>query len=252
MLAVAALELAVGELVFAAIVVAGAGYARGFSGFGFSAVLVSAMSFIVEPVEVVPLAIAFEVIASLLLAPSVRHEVRWKPFWILLGAAIIGNPVGVLLLTRANEDLLRAAIFCVLLAIGLVSLVGHKARLAPTTGLLLVVGVVAGVVNGAAAMAGMVLVLALSFMAIAPTEMRATLIVYFFASDLFVLILLAADRSLDQTLLWRFAFGLPIMTVGILLGSRTFRQSSVASFRKATVLLLMTISVVGLMKLVFV
>ena len=211
--------------------------------------LVAGLSFVVDPVEAVPLAISFEVFASVLQARSVRSEIRWSDFRTLLIAAIIGNPIGVIILTTVDAEPLRAATFGVLLVLSGALLLRRTARIEPTALLVFTVGVVAGVVNGATAMSGLVLVLAMSFIAIPAAELRATLVAYFFASDLLVIALLAIRGDIDETLVWRIVAGLPILAVGIMVGSRWFRRSTEAAFRTVTLGLLVAISIVGLLRL---
>lgn len=246
------LDLSAGEALFGAGVLLLASYVRGYSGFGFSAVLVAGLAFVIDPIAAVPLAIAFEVVASVVQGRSVWAEIRWQYFWVLLAAAVVGNPVGVWILTTADQDALRAATFIGLLALSLGLLLTHQGAVVPTTALFFAVGTVAGVVNGATAMSGLVLVLAMSFMVISPAEMRATLVAYFFASDLVVLAILAVQDEIDSALLWRIAIGLPLLALGILVGSRAFKKASPESFRRATLGLLMAISVVGLARLILV
>lgn len=240
------LDLSAGEAIFAAVVLVLASYVRGYSGFGFSAVLVAGLTFIVDPLAAVPLAIAFEVVASMVQAPSVWHHIRWHDFRVLLLAAVVGNPLGVWILTTADPDVLRAVTLVGLLLLSVALLVGHRAAIAPTTLAFFVVGTLAGVVNGATALSGLVLVLAMTFMTISPGEMRATLIAYFFASDLVVLGLLYTQDEITRALLWRVIIGMPLLAVGIAVGSQAFRGSSPESFRRNTLGLLVAISVVGL------
>lgn len=245
----ATLGLSAGALLFVAAVLAVASFIRGYSGFGFSAVLVAGLAFVIDPVEAVSLAISFEVLASVLQGWSVRREIRWGDFRTLLIAAVIGNPVGVAILTTVPADALRAVTFGVLLALSSALLVRRTGSVQPSTALVFAVGVIAGVVNGAAAMSGLVLVLAMSFIAISAAEMRATLIAYFFASDLLVIGLLIVRNDIDSTLFWRVALGVPILAGGIAIGSRLFRRSTEAAFRTVTLGLLVSISIVGLARL---
>lgn len=245
----ATLDLNSSALIFAVAVLAAASFIRGYSGFGFSAVLVAGLAFVVDPIEAVPLAISFEVLASALQGWSVRSEIRWGDFRTLLVAAIIGNPLGVVILTTVDADPLRAATFAALLLLSGLLLIRRTARIQPTTALVFAVGVVAGIVNGATAMSGLVLVLAMSFIAISAAQIRATLVAYFFASDLLVVGLLIVRGDADSTLFWRVLIGLPILAGGIAIGSRMFRRSTEAAFRTVTLGLLVAISIVGLTRL---
>jgi len=80
-------------------------------------------------------------------------------------------------------------------------------------------------------------------------EMRATLVAYFFASDLVVLIVLGARGKLPDELFWRVLLGLPVLIVGVIVGSRVFRSATEESFRKNTLRLLCAISVVGITRI---
>ena len=242
-------ELSAGELTFGAIVLLVAAFIRGYSGFGFSAVLVAGTTFVIEPAAAVPLAITFEVLASVVQGRSIRHEIRWPDFRILLLSAVIGNPIGVLILTSVDGDVVRALTLAILLILTGGLLVNQTRRVKPTPVFVLAVGVVAGVVNGATAMSGLVLVLAMSMAAITAAETRATLIAYFFASDLVVLAALLVARELDDELFWRVLFGLPVLIAGVAAGSFTFRAGNEAAFRRITLWLLATIAIVGLGRL---
>jgi len=239
-------ELSAGELAFCAVVLLVASYIRGYSGFGFSAVLVAGATFVIEPVAAVPLALTFEVLASLAQGPSIWHEIRWPDFRLLLAAAIVGNPIGLVILTTVDSDVLRGVTLAVLLALTAGLLVNHSARVHPTPLLVFSVGVVAGVVNGATAMAGLVLVLAMSMAAISAAETRATLIAYFFASNLVVIVGLFVAGELTDELFWRVLLGIPLLVAGIVAGSLRFRSTSETAFRRVALWLLAAIAIVGL------
>ena len=238
------------QLVYAASVLMAASYVRGYSGFGFSAVLVAGLSFVMDPVEAVPLAFLFEVFASVVQGRSVWADVRWKDCSLLLVAAFVGNPIGGVLLTEVDQALVRGATLFTLLFLTVALLRERASQFDPPTRTIFVVGLVAGIVNGATAMAGLVIVLAMSFTTIRPAAMRATLIVYFFVSDIAALVALGARDELTQTLFSRGLLGIPILTLGIFVGSKAFRRASLDSFRRATLSLLLGISIVGLIRLV--
>ncbi len=244
------LDLGVGELVYAAFVMFAASVVRGYSGFGFSAVLVAGLAFVIDPVEAVSLAIGMEVLASVVQGSSVWTDIDWQKLWVLLVAAVIGNPVGVLLLTTVDADPLRVATFVILSILSVALLIGGTTDAVTATPMLFFgVGVVAGVVNGATAMSGLVLVLMMTALSIAPAEMRGTLVAYFFASDIVVMGLLLWRGELDDVYAWRTLLSIPVMVLGVMIGSRAFRGASVESFRRTTLMLLLAISVVGLVRL---
>ena len=243
------LDFGLFEVLGAAVVLFIASVVRGYSGFGFSAVLVAGMAFFVDPVEAVSLAIGLEVLASVVQASSVWDDIDWRRLGVLVAAAIVGNPVGVLILTTVDADPLRAFTFITLAVLTVGVLAGKTVAIPSTLSAFFVVGVVAGVVNGATAMSGLVLVLAMTALQVAPAEMRGTLVAYFFASDIAVLGLLLWRGELDAIYAWRLVFAIPLMVAGVLIGSRAFAGTSVESFKRVTLMLLLAISVVGLARL---
>ena len=58
------LDLSIPDIVWCGIVMLGASYIRGYSGFGFTAVLMSGLTIILPIIEIVPLSIALELVAS--------------------------------------------------------------------------------------------------------------------------------------------------------------------------------------------
>ncbi len=244
-----AIELSAGEALLAALVMLLAAYVRGLTGFALSAVLVAGLSFFVDPVDAVALALLSEVAASIMQARSVWTDIRWKHLWVLLGAALIGNPVGIWVLTSTDPDSLRAGTFVVLAIVSVGLLFHHSTPLPPSLPIFFAVGVAAGVINGATALSGLVLVLAMSFMDISPTAMRSTLVAYFFASNLFVVSFLSVNGDISDATFWRLILALPILAIGIALGSTTFHSTQPEQFRRITLYLLIGISAVGLINI---
>ena len=74
-----------------------AGLCRGFAGFGLSALVVTSLTLVLLPVEVVPIALLLEMISSLVMARMTWTAIHWGLLrWLCVGAAI-GVPAGVFL-----------------------------------------------------------------------------------------------------------------------------------------------------------
>src|SRR5262245_36728508 len=67
---------------------------RGFSGFGFSLISITAISLILPVAQIVPSIFLLEIAASLNLIPSIWREIHWRSLqWLMIGYAV-GLPVG--------------------------------------------------------------------------------------------------------------------------------------------------------------
>lgn len=148
--------------------------------------------------------------------------------------------MGIALLAWLPETQLRLLIAVLLvLAAGMLRSSVHLA-LAQSPGVLLATGMVSGVVNGVAAIGGIVVSLFLSATQMAPGAMRATMIALFLFTDLYALAwaaLLSFTGAATLPLLgmdtWRWVLWLaPVMGAGIWIGQKSFIRTSQAQFRR--------------------
>ena len=127
-----------------------AGFARGYAGFGLSAIIVAALTLLLPPAEVVPIAILLEVTAS------VRAERRasgerstggpWSCCWSAPPPAIRSGVAGLVWL---SADTARIIIASTIVVASLLMLGGIRVRRASGTLGSIGAGFVSGVANGA-------------------------------------------------------------------------------------------------------
>lgn len=243
-------------IVTALVVVFLAGVVRGFSGFGFSALCVAALSLFLPPARVVPPIFVLEILASVSLLRGAWPAVDWRWMgWLALGNAVF-IPVGVWVLAFVSEGPLRLLIGALLLAAALASRRELRLALAPTPMVGLAIGVLSGFFNGVAAIGGMAVAVVFSAAKMEPHRLRATLIVLFLGTDLYALgwagILPAGGQEgkallgLD-TFVWA-ACMLPAMLAGIWVGQRSFAGTSSQLFRRHVLNLLALIALLTVLR----
>jgi uncharacterized membrane protein YfcA len=225
-----------------------AAFARGYSGFAFSAILVASWSLVAPPSLAVAVAVMLEVSASVLQAASVWREVDWRRIGRLLAGAVIGSPVGVAVLSVAAPHTVRLLIAALLLLSCCALLAGYRLERPLGTAGEVAVGGVSGLVNGATAMGGMPVALFLAASSIKPSTMRATFIAYFFALDIIAATLLTREGVLGSHALITALCCLPGLVVGLFLGGRHFLSATPEQFRRHTLWLLVGLAVTGLVK----
>jgi uncharacterized membrane protein YfcA len=227
-----------------------AGIVRGFAGFGFSALTVAGMSLFFSPAQVVPAVFVLEVLASVTLLASVRHEIHWGWLTALLLGSAIGIPFGTWMLAVVPEAPLRAAVSLVILTAAVLLLSGFKAPFADTSPVRFATGIVSGVFNGLAAIGGMVVAVTLFSSSVTGAVARATLIALFFATDLYSLAWSGTYGLLDRTLVAWVAWLLVPMLVGIWFGRKHFLKVDEAGFRRAVLRVLATMAALGVVRAV--
>ncbi len=225
-----------------------AGFARGYAGFGLSAIIVAALTLFLPPAEVVPIAILLEVTASVLQAPGIWRRIDWRTLVLLLVGAAVGNPVGVAGLIWLSADTARIIIASIIAVASLLMLCGIKAHRASGTVGSIGAGFVSGVANGLSALGGLPIALLLVARNDGPAVMRATMIAYFFLLDTYAGGLFASQGLMTGDVIGRYAIGLPLALAGLFIGGRLFSKSTPKSFRKIVLGLLIALSVIGLIK----
>lgn len=223
-----------------------AALARGYAGFGFSAVLVTGWSLATDPVRAVVLALLLEVAASVVQARSVWQAVPWRRVAALLVAAAVGTPVGVWLLGHADAQALRVGLALFVFGAAIAMLAGWRLARRAGTPATLAAGFASGVANGAVAMGGLPVALFFTADGEDPARMRAAMIAYFFVLDLLALLWIARAGLVGGGDFVGAAAALPLVVGGMALGARRFATARVGDFRRFTLWLLLTLSVAGL------
>lgn len=240
------LNLPASSAVWFAIVLFVASYIRGFSGFGFTAVFLTGLAFILPVIEIVPLSIALELAASSGQARGIVHHVKWRELSVLLLTGVVCTPLGIYLLGYFHDLTLRilALTFIFLSSAYLVF-----SKLRPfqfSLSSYAIAGSLIGIINGAAALSGLVLALFFSVSDQRAAPMRATMIAYLFAADLWACALLIGSGYYDSVAVARVALSLPILAIGVWLGSRHFATAKPEFYKTVVLWLLLALSAIGL------
>jgi uncharacterized membrane protein YfcA len=223
-----------------------ASLARGYSGFGFSAVLVASWSLVTNPAKAIAVTIMLEIIASIIQAFSVWHDIPWKRVFLLMGGAAPGMLLGILVLTSVPVETLKLIlalfVFC---AAGLLSL-GWKLKTRANHLGIFAVGILSGIVNGSIGMGGLPVALFLTADGDSPTKIRAAVVAYFFLLDILGLILFSQIGIISAETVSIAALAFPILLIGMYLGTRHFLGATPEGFRRITLLMLMGIAIAGI------
>ncbi len=238
-------DLGSGAAVWMALAVTVAAFVRGYSGFGFSAMVVASSGLVTNPLNFVAVVVILETAMSLQAARGAGPDVDWRRVWLLLAGAALGLPLGLWLLTGVSEATARAAISGYVLVMCGVLMAGWRLG-AEVRG---AGNVVAGVVSGLANAPGMGGLPVAAFFAAQPMQaavFRATLIAYFPLLDLYSAPLYFWAGLVGWDTLWASLWLLPLTVFGNWLGGRHFFGTDPQDFRRFAILLLATLATLGL------
>src|SRR5262249_36806640 len=132
---------------------------RGFSGFGFSLLSITAISLIVPVSQIVPSIFLLEVAASLNMIPSIWRDIHWTSLrWLMVGY-VIGLPVGTYLLIAAPTDPAQIVLGILVIGTAILMLRGFRLEETPGPAASTATGAASGLLNGAFGIGGPPIVL---------------------------------------------------------------------------------------------
>lgn len=224
-------------LIVAALVIATlAGFAQSVSGFGFSLLSVPLLiPFIGAPAAVVA-ATSLSLLLTIGSAWHQRAHVQWRTVFVVSGTAVIGMPIGLLLLHYLEARWLSLLIGCVV--IGMTVLFARRRQRVIAGRTVAVAGVVSGALLTSTAMNGPPLVLALQGMGLTPRRFRASLQAAFVLQDAVAVGGFVLVGRLSQDAITVAAVGIPGLILGWLVGERAFARINQVTFRRIVLVVL--------------
>jgi hypothetical protein len=165
---------------------------------------------------------------------------------LLLGAAIV-LPISVWTILSVGEESVRLTVSLIVLVMSLILLSGWTlTRVIGTPGNM-GVGMISGLCNSAG-IGGLPVAAFMTAQPMPATRFRATMIVYLTGLDLITMPLL----WMGGLVTWDTAIGVtlafPLLGLGVWLGGRQFLAASPTTFRRFAVMLLLSLSLLGLIR----
>jgi uncharacterized membrane protein YfcA len=234
------------QVVLVAVAVFTSAAIQSTTGFGFALLAVPLMALVIPVEEAVVLSSAFSLVTSSTQAVTERVHAVWPVAGRMLVGAVIGAPLGLVVLSVTTGRQLRFALAGVIFAFLVLTMRGfaiHRAGRAVDLG----AGTVAGVLNTSLSTNGPPIVMALHARGMEPDPFRATIATVFTGSNVIAVTLFAATGRYDVDALVVFAVSLPALGLGYLVGARQRTRFDPIAFRR---LVLRLLAVTGMITLV--
>jgi len=240
-------DLGPGTLAALAILLVGAAYVRGYSGFGFSAIFIAGSALITNPLPLIPVVFACEMLMTVFQARGIRGHIDWRLVLALLGGAAIAIPLFVTAILSLDEAQVRLTISLIVLVMSVVLLSGWTlTRLIKTPGNI-AIGALSGACNSAG-IGGLPVAATMAAQPIPPARFRATMIVYLTGLDLITMPFLWHGGLVTWDTAYGAALAFPLLGIGVFLGGRRFGAASPEGFRTFAISLLLVLAVLGLIR----
>lgn len=223
-------------LVGVALIIGLAAATQSITGFGFALLGVPGLALLLGPKVAV---VAMSVVGVPLViwnAARWRHDIQWREAVTTSIAALVGMPIGLFVLTHADDQVLTAVIGVTILVMtawlwrGLTLPPGRRTELAA--------GFVSGTLSTSVGTNGPPMVIAFQAVGLEPPPFRATLQACFALQGSIALALFWSRGLVVHDVGIAFLVGAPAAVVGALIGDRLAPRVHEGPFRNAVLLLL--------------
>lgn len=242
-------DLDLNNFIFFALIIFTASIVRGFNGFGFSAISVSGLSFILPPIEIVPIILLLEVFVSIFMIPYIWNKIDWKFVIQILIGIIIGSPIGLLLLKYLSPQITHLIICLVVIFFSLLLMRGYVNLKINNLFSKIATGTISGVVNGFSTLGGLPVALFLLVTSIQPAVIRGSLAALFFLTDIYAFTLSFFSRIIDMITIYRVLSIILVLPLGVYIGDKFFVKAKEATYRKVVFYFLILISLIGILRI---
>jgi uncharacterized membrane protein YfcA len=234
-----------GELVFVGMAVLFAAGIQTMTGFGFSLFAVPIMSMVIPTEAAVVIAASLSTMTSGGQAWTERHH-RDRPTVVrIVLAALLGMPLGLLVLTVMTSQQLKIGLAVVIVVFLIINLRGVRLDHASTP-IDLGAGFVAGVLSTSLSTNGPPLAMALHARHLPAEVFRGTISSILVVLGVISVVLFAATGHYTVEIAWALVVVIPAMVVGFLIGHRLRVRIDHRVFRRLVTLLLALTAVVTL------
>jgi len=241
-LSFASLGLAPGEIAFCLGVVAAAGFMRGFTGFGFAMAGVPLLAIVIAPAKAVPYVIVLQLAMGIWDWREIKKRAHWPTLPWLMAGALIGTPIGAAGLVLMSADWARLAIAAsVLLAVVLLARGMRFAKMPPPPALG-ATGMLAGVLNGVAAMPGPPVIVLFLAGPLSVEVGRASMVGFFAYSNAVGAVTAGVAGLLNWGIVFLALVSVPLLLGAQWLGRRAYARGGDAMYRRVALWFLAALS----------
>jgi uncharacterized membrane protein YfcA len=221
---------------------------RGFTGFGFALAAVPLLGLFMAPTEAVPVAIGLQLAGSLLDFRTASRSCDWPSLrWLMIGA-LIGSPLGTLILTEIPAAISRLIISSVTLLAVFALGRGFALPVIPPRPVTSIAGFFSGLFNGLAAMPGPPVIAYYMSVPLPRLATRASLMVFFLMTSITATITFVSVGLLNVHTIGLSLLGLPVMWLGTIFGEIAFQRGNDAMHRQVSIISLGAIALVSAVK----
>jgi hypothetical protein len=215
-----------------------AAFTQSLSGFGLALVSMALLPAVIGIQMATPLVALVAIAIEAILLLRYREALDLRAIWRVVLAALIGTPVGVLLLSSVDDDLALRVLGIVISVYALYALLGLKLPRLEGSVWAYSAGLMGGLLGGAYNTSGPPVIVYADCRRWPPEVFKSNLQGYFIISSLAVMVTHALNGNITPLVLEAFWWTLPFIAVGLFAGLSLDRWLNPVAFRRVVLALL--------------
>lgn len=242
------IALSGGSLGFLMLSVFIAGVVRGFTGFAASAVVMALGTVILAPIELLPICLLLELTASAFLIRGGIADADYKLTIPLVGFAFAALPLGLYLSQTMDPELSKLVALALVAGLAAMQLARMTLPLGRGLGSSAFVGSLGGLIQGIAAVGGLVQALYILALNLPARTMRDTMILGVLFSGVIGLFWQVAMGVMTAQAVMLATLVLGPFAIGLWLGRRYFTPDNERFYRPISLYILITLAGAGMLR----
>ena len=231
-------------IIFAAVV-------RGFSGFGFAAIAVVGLNFFLEPKQSIAIVLSLDLICSLNLWRQALKQADFTTLKNLIVGSVLGIPIGYFFLITIPAEALKLIICFSILGLAMLLFSNFRPFNADRMRTKIGFGLASGAGTASASIGGPMIVYYMLSSNLSTSSQRATMILFFIASEVLTVITLIAGGLVDSTLPKALLILVIPTLICVRYGQHLFNRKPPQSLKSFALPIMVTVAVMGIINSTF-
>jgi len=219
---------------------------RGFSGFGFAVIAVVGLNFFFEPQQSVAIVLSLDLICSIKLFKQARKQADLATLKRLIIGSLLGIPIGYSFLVMVPAEVLKLMICLAILGLALLLFSDFRPFNAQRKSTKIGFGLASGAGTASASIGGPMIVYYMLSSNLSTSSQRATMILFFIASEMLTVVSLIAGGLVDATLPKAFAILIIPTLLCVHYGQHLFNRRPPQSLKSFALPIMVAVAVLGI------
>lgn len=227
------------NLIIFNLIILSSAFVQAFTGFGFALIATPILFFFIDPKIAIVLMVCTGAFVTAALSTIYWKQIEFKRALYLSAGSLIGTPIGSYLLSLLSPAHIKIMVGCVVIVLSLLLMANRFPYLRPFRFWHLTIGGIGGLLTASTSMGGPPLVLFLLSQNLTKNNFLGTISATGCIASLFSIVLFATMGLIDREILKLSAASLPMLALGLFLGTKALKKIDNKRFRYLAILIVL-------------